>query len=496
MSRDEGDLLNEKIIDALIQYDEENASDIKAEFDIDENNISDEETELDTKKDNFETKSEFYKDEISDTEEITDIPATEIEDINYIEDFAENIDENDYDENVWRSEKKGTKTGIIIGIVAGIIAVTAFIGIDSGIIGRYKDNFAKNFSNIFRNFKSDNQTAVIEQPQTADAQYRADVKSNTIVSLEEAVKTEFAVYKNGIVFANMNHMTYLDNTGNIVWETDTAIVDPILKASGNYILLAEKNGNKICLYGDKKLIYDTDDPDEIIAAELSSAGDVVAVTDKSSYKGGISVYNKSGARIFSWAAGSSMVISADISAVSRCVAVATLNTENTAGTTVHLFDVNRTGSYADINIENTVVFDMKFTGDLLTAFGDNRIAGISASGRLLYDNIFENEQLTHSAIDDKGNNLLAFDNGNIPMINMYSKNGRLKANVTLTGVTDFIDINGKNILYNLGRDVYFGKINSDDIIKYTATMDIKRLLITSNNTFIIVYSNSIEIVTI
>ena len=67
MSRDEGDLLNEKIIDDLIQYDEENASDIKAEFDIDENNISDEEPELDTKKDNFATKSEFYKDECPGT---------------------------------------------------------------------------------------------------------------------------------------------------------------------------------------------------------------------------------------------------------------------------------------------------------------------------------------------------------------------------------------------------------------------------------------------
>ena len=82
------------------------------------------------------------------------------------------------------------------------------------------------------------------------------------------------------------------------------------------------------------------------------------------------------------------------------------------------------------------------------------------------------------------------------MINMYNKNGRLKSSITLTGVTDFIDINDKNILYNLGRDVYFGKINSDDIVKYTATMDIKKLLITSNNTFVIVYSNSIEIITV
>ncbi len=496
MNAEEEDLLNEKIIDNLIQYTSEN------------DDTADDKNETDTQNDEIKSNI-FQTNDISNTEEFNindefdkEIPEEEQlppEDIHYIEDFADkNIKSNsdNYKNNNSDYGKKGTKAGIIIGIIIGIIVVTAFISIDSGIIGRYKNNFAKNFSNIFKNFQSDKYNDEFEKAPVIDTQYKLDTKSNIIVSLESANKTEFTEYRDGIIFAGMNHLTYIDNTGNIVWETDTSIVDPILKAAGNYILIAEKNGNKLCLYGDRRLLYDTDDPDEIIAAELSASGDVVAVTDKSSYKGGISVYNKSGARIFSWAAGSSMVISADISSVSRCVAVATLDTENTAGTIIHLFDVNQTDSYAKINIDNTVVFDMKFTGDLLTAFGDNRITGISANGNLLYDNIFENEQLTHSAIDSKGNNILSFDNGNIPMINMYNKNGRLKSSITLTGVTDFIDINDKNILYNLGRDVYFGKINSDDIVKYTATMDIKKLLITSNNTFVIVYSNSIEIITV
>lgn len=465
MNRDE-DNFDTSAIDDLIQYDEDDTPDTEE--------ISD------TAEEAFDTEEEAFDTEETYAEE-PEIPYEELSD--------------SFDEDDFIYEKKGIKKGIIIGAVIGIIAVISFISIDSGIIGNYKNNFAKNFSSIFKNFKSDSYSAV-QTTSKSDTQYKTDIKNNTIVSIEEAVKTEFAPYKDGIVFANMNHLTYLDNAGNIVWETDTAVVDPILKAEGNYIMLAENGGNKICLYGDRRLIYDVNDADTIIAAELSSVGDVVAITDKSSYKGGISVYNKSGARIFSWASGGSMVISADISAASRRVAVATLNTENTVGTTVQLFDVNKTDSYAKLDIAGTVVFDMEFTGDLLTAFGDNRITGISAGGRLLYDNAFESEQLTHSAIDANGNKLLSLDNGNIPMINMYNKKGKLKSSVTLTGVTDFIDISDKNILYNLGRDVYFGKVNSNDIGKYTATMDIKKLIITGKNSFVIVYSNSIEIVTV
>ncbi len=74
-------------------------------------------------------------------------------------------------------------------------------------------------------------------------------------------------------------MSYIDGTGTVVWEIDTAIVDPILKVDGNYILIAEKGRNKICLYIDNKLQYDVDDPDTVMSAELSSNGDVVVVTD-------------------------------------------------------------------------------------------------------------------------------------------------------------------------------------------------------------------------
>ena len=483
MKKDD-DFINENSINDLIQYAEE---------------------ESDTPEETYEEETDTYADEQAD-EEITEEdeiheekPAmqSEPQEKKVYEDYGTYYEtEDDNGEIVFEEDKKNTRKGIIIGVIVGILAIIAFISIDSGIIGNYKNNFANNFSRIFANFKTDKQTEAVKPTPKPDAQYSTEIKDNVIISLGDVSDTEFEPYNNGILYASMNHLSFVDNTGNVVWETDTAIVDPILDAKGNYILLAEKGRNKICLYNDRKLVYDVDDPDNIMTAKVSSNGDVVAVTDKSSYKGGISVYNKSGAQIFSWASGSDTVISADISAASRCVAVSLLNTEVTAKTVIQLFNVNETESYAKVDINDTVIFDMEFTGDTLSAFGDNRIVGISAKGKIIYDNTFENVQLTHCAIDDDGNKLLSFDDGNIPMLNMYSKRGTLKESVTLTGVTDFIDINGRDVLYNIGRDVYFGRINSKDTTKYTATMDIKDLLVISDNVFVIVYSNSFEVVAI
>lgn len=393
-----------------------------------------------------------------------------------------------------RKDKSSIGFGILFGVLAGIAIIAIFMTVDSGVIGRYKNNFAANFSKMFANFKSD-KPQYSETP-SPDSVYSSKTENSVMVSFDGANNTEFMPYKNGIVCARMNYMSFIDKTGAVIWETETAIVNPILKTAGNYIMLAEDGRNKICLYEGSKLMYDTDDPDSIIGANVSSNGDVIAVTNKSSYKGGISVYNKTGARIFSWASGSDTVLSADISASSRRAAVSLLNTDTTVKSSILLFNINQSDSYAKIEANDTVIFDISFKGDVLNAFGDNRIVGISDNGKIVYDTVFDNAQLTHSAADDSGNKLLSLDDGNIPIINMYSSNDELIGSVPLTGVTDFIDIEGKKLLYNIGRDVFFGKINSKSILKYTAAMDIKKLMIISKDTFVIVYSNSLEIVTV
>ncbi|MGN0106118.1 MAG: DUF5711 family protein [Hominilimicola sp.] len=493
MKKDD-DFINENSINDLIRYAEEEGDTPEETYEEDTDTYADKQAD----EENIEEETEeIYEEVIEEKPAMQDI-SEEVtpQEENVSEDYLYYETEDESGEIVFEEDKKNTKKGIIIGVAVGILAVIAFITIDSGIIGNYKNNFANNFSRIFANFKADKQIEEIKPTPKPDAQYNTEVSGSVIVSLGDVNDTEFEPYNNGILCASMNHLSFVDSEGSTVWEMDTAIVDPILDVKGSYILLAEKGRSKICLYNDKKLVYDVDDPDSIMAAKVSSSGDVIAVTDKSSYKGGISVYNKSGAQIFSWASGSDTVISADISSASRRVAVSLLNTDTTAKSIIQLFDVNKTESYAKVDIDDTVVFDMEFTGDTLSAFGDNRIVGISSGGNLIYDNTFENVQLTHSAIDGEGNKLLSFDDNNIPMLNMYGKKGLLKASATLTGVTDFIDINGRDILYNIGRDVYFGRINSKNMTKYTATMDIKDLLIISDNTFVIVYSNSFEVVNI
>lgn len=459
------DEINENSINDLIQY---------AEDDFENDDFS-----------NYES-DDFDVADNTDDDKFVDVDS--VYDLGDIDGFEEAMSDIDDDIPKYHFGKKS--------IIICIIVIAALFGLKMcslSMIGNYKSNFSANISRFIR--EKPEKVQIPESSEEPKKEYITEIENSNIISFEDASEAEFVPYRNGILCAKMNYMSYINQYGEAEWEIDTAIVNPILKTNGGYILLAERGNNKICLYSDNKLIYDVDDSNSIMSASLSSNGDVVLVTGKTSYRGGISVYNKSGLQIFAWSSGSDTVICADISSSTRKIAVALLNTDETIKTVIQLFDVNRSESYARAELPDTVVYELAFVGDKVNAFGDNRLTGISSNGEIIYDNVFDNVSLVHSAYDLNGNKLLAFNDGNMPILCFYNKKGVQKSTVTLDGVADNIDVRNKYILYGVGRDIYFGKTEKMSL-KYTATMDIRGLVILSENTFAVIYSNSIELVTI
>ena len=96
------------------------------------------------------------------------------------------------------------------------------------------------------------------------------------------------------------------------------------------------------------------------------------------------------------------------------------------------------------------------------------------------------------SIDSKGNKISLIEQDNAPVIKLYSRSGNEKASFPVEEIPDYIDVSGERMLYNNTRMVIYGK--EGRMNKYAATMDIKKLKIIDAETFLIVYSNSIEFV--
>lgn len=469
-------------------------------------------------------KSSLEQEEDSDEENFSSDSEEEDSSDEDAPDEEYDLDYSDDDDTVTVMPKKKKIVVYAITAVGLFLLMTVFSMIDTGVIGIYKKNFSANIVKIFDNMGIDvsrkpiptvapitdtsaisedsvsedgktEQTKVKSTPaSTGTPEYKTEVVFSEMVPFESASDSDFSAYKKGIVCAKTNYLCYIGPSGQIEWETATSVVDPILKAEGEYIFLAQNGGTKICLYENGKLRYDTDTDGSILSCAVSENGDAVTVMNRQSYKGAFSVYNKDGNEIYSWSSGSDLILSADISASSRRVAASLLNTDSKVKSSVLLFNINKENNYASAVFDDTVLFDIVFAGEEINAFGDNSMIGMNTSGKVLYDKRFDDVELVNYAIDDKGTKIMAFNSENIPMMNVYNSAGALKYTITTQSSIDYADIDSYNIIYNDSRDIFLGKPNSKNVSKYTAPMDIKRLILIDSRTFAIVYSNSLEFV--
>lgn len=324
--------------------------------------------------------------------------------------------------------------------------------------------------------------------------HESNIRQAVTILFDSASKTKFSRYNSGLLCASSNHIYYINKKGEVTVDKQTGIVDPILRTNGSYAVLAQEGGGKIELYENENLIYDIMTDEKIISCSVSAKGDVTLVTQRENYRGGISVYNKSGTQIFSWSSGQSNVMCAALSASSRKLAAVLANADGEVYSSIRVFNINNGSEECSFSFKDTLLFDMSFTSSVITAFGDNSMITVTQSGILISDRRFDNVDLSHFAYDMQGNKAVIFDSDNIPVMQTYNMRSSIKKEMQISELADHIDINGKYLLYNNGRDAILRREGSDTLRVYTAPMDIAGLVLLDADSFAIIHSNSVEII--
>ncbi len=390
--------------------------------------------------------------------------------------------------------------GALIALGVSVVAAT-FIFVDTGFIGQYKSNFKQNISaiddalglsGIFESYTSDDVDVKISETAVKVDIGSTFEQNSYMLPFENASLSAFSLCNKGLAVAKSNYLGVYDSHGKIVWETQTNVIDPILRTEGEFTLIAEKGSTKICLYQNDTLLFTVDDPNEIITAQLSQNGDIVLVTKKEFYKNAVSVYNKNGEQIFSWSSGTDTIINADISKSTRRIALSLLNTDERVKSYIMMFDINQTKPYHTVEFTESVIFNTRFIGETLNLTGDNRLTGLAVDGDVVWDNLYPDSSLVFTSCDNYGNKAVVLDTNNIPEIAIYDEDGHEDDRFKLDVLPDYIDINGRSILYNAGRIVNFGKAGK--LHQYIASMDIMGLKAIRSDAFVIIYNNSLEFV--
>lgn len=451
------------------------------------------------------------------------IPQEPIRDTNRLKDIDTPM--TDYKQTDKSLKPKARRTGawyalkplwISLILCAFVVGAFEFYITDTGFIGTYKRNFTYNMSLILKVFGVDiydnSEIPIIggatsvslsdafglsvtayAQEENSEPNYSIIEKEASTIPFPGADLAKFFSFQNGVVCVKSNYLCFIGKNGKKEWEYTTSISDPILSVNGDYIAIAANNSTQVCLYNEDKLIYSLDAPNKIKDCSVSSKGDVAIVTEKSAYKGAVSVFNKNGEEVFSWVSGVNYITSATVTK-NRRVSISLASTENTLTSYVMIFDIYDPEPLNGAEITDSLVYDISSVKNDTLSYSDNAISSIDSDGNLLYSIRFDNMPITHISSDRNGWRAVSYTDNYLPYVNIYDKKGKLRSSVQTESIPDYMAVFKSYIVYNNGRDVICGKASSEKKSKYSAPMSVKNLVMINKNTYMVVYENTLEII--
>lgn len=340
--------------------------------------------------------------------------------------------------------------------------------------------------------------------------FRKSVTENNLecIDINSESNTHIYAYDKYIVTLEKNILTHYSSSGKKESELKLEISEPIFDSDGKYLMIAEKNKQKIYLVNNNNIVWQKDIEGTISKISVNKNGYTSVIISGTTYKSVIAVFDKDGKELFKTYLSSTIAMDSSISEDNKYLSFAEINTSGTLiQSTVKTISMDKAKETPSDSIiytydadQNELIVNMKYQDK-------NRLVCIYNNGvRVINNNKDEllmslNEKDKKIAFSDIELNNCAYRiiekstglfkaNSTIELYNTATK----KQNVyTFDGVAKRIYSHSSIIAIDLGSEVHFIGTNGWLIKKYSSTQEIKDIVIAENLAGII-YRDKIEFI--
>jgi len=157
--------------------------------------------------------------------------------------------------------------------------------------------------------------------------FRKEVYENNlpVIELDSSKNIDVYAYNKYIITLEQNKLKLYNSVGREETSLDIEVATPIFETNGEYLVIAEKNGQKIYLINDKNIIWQKDLEGKISSISVNKNGYVSAIISGTSYKTVIKNFDMKGKELFTNYLATSNVIATDISNDNKYLAIAEAN---------------------------------------------------------------------------------------------------------------------------------------------------------------------------
>ncbi len=332
------------------------------------------------------------------------------------------------------------------------------------------------------------------------------------IELEENANNYIYAYDKYIAVLNNGKLTHYNASGDEQYSQTIEIATPLVATNGKFILIADKDGQKIYLISGENQIWEKKLEGNISRVCVNKNGYVAVVLTGTINKSVIQVFDADGKDLFNNYLSSTIAMDVDISYDNKYVAYAEISTEGTLVQsrvkTISVEKAKDSSSKAEAIIYSynapmgSLITDIKYDeqNKIVCMYANESIHVIKDDkDEEILKLKEENQKINFGGIEINQNvyrivekselfsttNVVEIENINSKSTNIYIIDG--------TGTVRDVYSYGGTIAINLGSEVHFIATNGWLIKKYTSAQEIKDIVI-SDGFAGIIYRNKIEII--
>ncbi|MBR2489170.1 MAG: hypothetical protein IKB45_01715 [Clostridia bacterium] len=284
-------------------------------------------------------------------------------------------------------------------------------------------------------------------------------------------------------------------SGKELFSYNHGFENPVIKTSVSGALVFEQGGTGAVIFSLSGVTGEIKTEKEIITAAISDSGNYAIVSRSDKYASTVSVYNKSGKRLYEWYSAQDTVNNAAISPNGKKLAVSTFSANvGQYNSKLRFLEFDSAESEHSESFEGSIVYSLENTGgSKLAVVTKNGVKFIKWSDFKTTD--YENGYSAAFFRAGKGGSTAVFNRENDKTDNrivIFSKKGEKTAEFEFKGIISDIAVYGGHIYCMSDTDIYLLDSSGKILRKASCGFGAVNLCITATNTAVVVTDNKIE----
>lgn len=336
-----------------------------------------------------------------------------------------------------------------------------------------------------------------------------NVTEGTLSSIDIDIDEDVSVYAYDqyVALLNNNKLDIYNSSGKKSQELEVNVSNPLFKSNGKYLIVAEKEKQKIYLIAGTKLLWSTDIDGVISRTSVNENGYVSVVCTGTTYKSVIIVFDTKGNQVLKSYIPTNYVVDSVISSDNKYLSFAEVNTAGTLiKSTVKTIAINNSNNSSEISAVNTyelttnsLVINLKYQGSKnLICMCNNGVYVLSdGNAQMLMNFDEEGKNYTFAEINliNSIYGIVEVSDGisnQMSQIKLVNTGTKKNNSYNINSIAKSTSSAGDNIAINFGTEVYF--ISSKGWLKkkYIANEEIRNIIV-SERIAAIIFRDKVEI---